>query len=98
MSLTEWLFRDVLKTITEGFSKMSAELDRLTAEVAEARTVNEGAIALLTGLAQQIRDFQDQPAKLAALADELDSSTKALSDAVSAGTVAEGEENPDNAA
>lgn len=89
--MLDWLFRDVIATINKGFTKMSAQLDRLTAEVAEAKSVSESAVALLGGLAQQIRDMKEDPAALAALADELDASTNALGEAVAANTVAEGE-------
>jgi uncharacterized protein YigA (DUF484 family) len=58
--------------IIERIEEMSAALDRLTAEVAENRSSVDSAIALIAGLAQQIRDLSDDPAALNALADELD--------------------------
>lgn len=63
---------------------MSAQLDTLTTEVQEAKTVSQSAVTLIQGLAQQIRDSVDDPAKLAALADELDKNTKELAAAVEA--------------
>lgn len=68
---------------------MSAELDRLTQEVAQTRTVVDSAIALLARLAQLIRDAASDPAKLAALADDLDAQQGALADAVTANTPAD---------
>jgi len=68
--------------------KMSAALDRLTAAVARNTSVDESAIALLNGLAQQIRDLKDDPAALEALATELEAKNSALSDAVTANTPA----------
>lgn len=89
MSFTEWLFRDALKPILTELRKMSAQLDRLAAEVTETKTVAQSAIALLNGLAQQIRDLKEDPAALEALADELDSTQADLAAAVTANTPAE---------
>lgn len=68
---------------------MSAELDRLTTEVSENSTVIASAIALLNSLAQIIRDNAQDPAKLGALADELDAKQRELADAVTANTPAQ---------
>ena len=65
---------------------MSAQLDKLTTEVAETKTVAASAVTLIEGLAQQIRDLKDDPIALEALAAELDSTTNALAAAVSANT------------
>jgi hypothetical protein len=72
--------------ILERLETMSAELDNLTTEVTETGTVVDSAIALIAGLAQQIRDLADDPAALAALATELDAKTNALAAAVSENT------------
>lgn len=78
-----------LKTfITREFKKMSAALDRLTTEVNENTAVIDSAVTLINGLAQQIRDAVDDPAKLNALADELDAKSNALAAAVAANTPA----------
>lgn len=74
--------------ITKG-NAMSAQLDTLTNEVAETKTVVQSAVTLIEGLAQQIRDLKDDPAALEALAAELDSTTNALAAAVTANTPAE---------
>jgi septal ring factor EnvC (AmiA/AmiB activator) len=84
-----------LRTITgllhalqsQGVS-MSAALDRLTTEVSETATVVDSAIALISGLADQIRALQTDPAALAALADALDAKQAELAAAVAANTPA----------
>ena len=65
---------------------MSPEGQRLIDEVTEATTVQASAAALITTLAQFIRDNKDDPAALAAKADELDASSNALQAAVEANT------------
>lgn len=67
---------------------MSASLDKITAEVAETKTVMQSAVVLIAGLAGQIRDLKDDPAALSALADSLDTDSSALADAVTANTPA----------
>ncbi len=66
---------------------MSAELDRLTTEVAETRNVVDSAILLIKSLADQIRDNADDPAALNALADTLDAQQADLAEAVAANTM-----------
>jgi TolA-binding protein len=65
----------------------------LRRRVEEATAVNQSAITLINGLAQQIRDLKEDPAKLEELAQRLDASSNALAAAVSANTVAEDEED-----
>ncbi len=67
---------------------MSAELDRLTTEVTETRTVMQSAVALIEGLAEQIRLLRNDPIALAALADSLDAGANTLAAAVAANTPA----------
>lgn len=64
---------------------MSAELENLTREVAESRGVTESAVALITGLAEQIRELKNDPAALEALAEDLDQQQQALAGAVASG-------------
>lgn len=64
------------------------ELDDLTAEVEEVKTVQQSAITLLLQLSQLIRDAGTDPVKLAQLATDLDNSSKALAEAVVANTPA----------
>lgn len=67
---------------------MAGELARLQTEVAEMAGAVDSAIALIGGLAQQIRDLvaAGDPAALTALADELDSKANLLAAAVVANT------------
>ena len=67
---------------------MSIELDNLTAEVTEVNTVQQSAITLLEGLSAQIAAIKTDPIALQALADSLDSSSKALAAAIVANTPA----------
>lgn len=76
----------VLSTVVTMEDFMSAELDHLKLEVAESRTVIDGAVTLITGLAEQIRDLKDDPVALEALAQELDDQQSTLAKAVQAGT------------
>jgi len=73
-------------SLTEKVCIMSAELDRLTTEVSETKTVIDSAITLLSGLSAQIRALKDEPAKLAALADDLDAKQQELAAAVTVNT------------
>lgn len=61
-------------------------LDDLTREVAENKTVIDSAVALIQGLAQQIRDAGTNAAALADLASKLDAQSNALGAAVAANT------------
>ena len=65
---------------------MSAALDKLTSEVTEMSTAVDSAVTLIGGLADQIRELRDDPAKLDALADELDRKQTAIAEAVAANT------------
>jgi uncharacterized protein YoxC len=77
---------ELMHKILERVIHMSAELDRLTAEVSETSTAVDSIIALVEGLAQQIRDNVSDPAALTKLADELDAKQQAIAAAVSANT------------
>ncbi len=76
------IFREILQEMKQ----MSAELDRLTTEVGETGTVVDSAIALIQGLAEQIRQLATDPVALGKLADDLDAKTNALAAAVEANT------------
>lgn len=75
----------VLVIIMTMEDRMSAELENLTREVAESRGVTESAVALITGLAEQIRELKNDPAALEALAEDLDQQQQALAGAVASG-------------
>jgi chromosome segregation ATPase len=72
--------------ITRREIAMSAELDTLTAAVANATTVEESAITLLNGLSAQIVALKNDPVALQALADSVNSEATKLADAVTANT------------
>lgn len=76
--------------ILEEIRTMSAELDRLTSEVQQSRDATDSAITLISGLADQIRALQNDPAALAALADSLDADQTRIAEAVTANTPAGG--------
>lgn len=61
---------------------MSAELDALTAEVAQTNTVIDSAIALIQGLKGALDAAGTDPVKLQALSDSLDAKQKQLAQAV----------------
>jgi hypothetical protein len=67
---------------------MALDLTRLEAAVERDTTVNQSAITLLSQLSQLVRDTAGDPAKVAALADQLDAQQQALADAVTANTPA----------
>ena len=77
---------DLLNTILKEIQKMSAQLDQLKADVAAEKTVIDSAVALLGGLAQQIRDLAEDPAALSQLATDIESQTASLAAAVTANT------------
>lgn len=74
--------------------KMGAALERLKTEVAETKTVAESAVALIGGLAQQIRDAIEDEDALNELADSLDADQAELSAAITANTPASPEPEP----
>lgn len=93
-----WLLRDeelhdrVLKLtqkidlLTERIKEMSAALDALKVQVERNTQVDQSAITLIEGIAQQLQELKDDPAAIEALSNELQASTDALSAAVSANT------------
>ena len=73
-----------LTSIEDKEIAMSAELDRLTAQVAETTSVEQSAIVLIQGIAAQLAAAATDPVKLAALAASLQTSSTALAAAVAA--------------
>jgi hypothetical protein len=70
---------------------MSAELDKLTSDVAAEKTVNDSAIALISGLSAQLTAALasgNPTAAVQQLATDLESTQAALAAAVTAGTPA----------
>jgi chromosome segregation ATPase len=64
--------QDGLRSILGKLAKMSAAFDRLSQEVTETKTAVGSVLALVDGLADQIRELKDDPAKLEELANTLD--------------------------
>jgi peptidoglycan hydrolase CwlO-like protein len=79
----------LIESLRGEIHHMAGELDALTREVAENKSVMESAATLLTNLSAQIRALATDPAKLQALADSLDANSAALAAAVAANTPAD---------
>jgi len=75
-----------LSYLIQREAHMAGELDRLTKEVAETKTVIDSAITLLGQLAQLIRDNAGNPTALNALADDLDAKQNELAKAITDNT------------
>lgn len=78
-----------VETLLRSAITMSKELDDLRDRVAHSIEVEQSAVALIQGLAQQIRDNAQDPAALEELASQLDSSSNSLASAVTANTPAD---------
>lgn len=81
-----WCILRILHLLKKGELKMSAELDALTAQVAQNTTVETSAVTLIQGLAAQIVAAGTDPAKLTALTTSLNTSATALAAAIAANT------------
>lgn len=79
---------NLLRLLTAQGVKMSKELDALTAEVEETKTIEQSAITLIQGLAEQIAAAKDDPAAILALSESLKAQSDALAAAISANTPA----------
>lgn len=90
-SQSVWLqtISDQLKRIEQKEIQMSAELDALTADVANETAVDQSAITLINGIAAKLDAMKNDPAAIAALSTQLKSSSAALAAAVTANTPAE---------
>lgn len=88
--LTEILARVKLLTreVRAESQAMSKELDDLTAQVQRNGDVEASAVTLIQGIAQQLKDAQNDPAAVAALAASLGAQADALAAAVAANTPA----------
>jgi hypothetical protein len=76
----------LLAALVQGEQLMSSQLDTLTAEVTQVETVDQSAIVLIKGLADQIAALKNDPAAIQALSDRLKASSEALAAAVTANT------------
>lgn len=80
----------LISNLKQQETAMSAEMDRLTASVQRNTSVTDSALALISGLADQVRNAASSgdPAALNALADQIDAESQKLADAVTANTPA----------
>lgn len=83
------LFVILILTILGSAIIVSEALSRLTREVSESNSIATSAVALIAGLAQQIRDAIGDDDELEALADSLDASQSELAAAIAANTPGE---------
>ena len=67
---------------------MASDLIVLQEQVSKVETVDQSAIVLIQGLAEQIAELKNDPAAIQALADRLNASATALASAVTANTPA----------
>jgi chromosome segregation ATPase len=84
--------RQAFTTLKQEGVEMAGEIDRLQTSVTNISTVIGSAETAFHTMAEQIRQMRQDPARLSAYADELDAKAAALSQAMVAGTVAEGEQ------
>jgi ABC-type transporter Mla subunit MlaD len=82
------LITALLTGLTQKGEAMSAEIDRLAASVKANADAEQSAATLLAELSGLIRQSVNDPAKLTALADDLDAQRQALAAAVTANTPA----------
>jgi hypothetical protein len=73
-----------LNLILQGVDKIMADLTTLTNEVEQTEGAVASVLALVTGLADEIRRLQADPAALQALADRLDAQQAAIAAAITA--------------
>lgn len=78
----------LLHHLTKGQIIMSLELDTLEQKIAPLGSAVDSAVVLLDELAAIIRAAANDPARILAVADELELKTTALADAVVANTPA----------
>jgi hypothetical protein len=77
---------NLVQAVTKEGALMSEATDNLTAAVQRETTVQSSAIALIQGLADQIKQASTDPAQVQALADQLNQNADALAQAVTANT------------
>jgi hypothetical protein len=78
--------RRMLNATTTDQEITMATVAEIQAEVTEQTTVIDGAVTLLTSLAQQILDNVNDPVALEQIASDIQANTSELADAVTANT------------
>ena len=81
------VFNGLLRKILEGQQTMSAAMQTVLDKVTALKTSEDSLIALVTGLAQQIRDNVGDQAALTALAADLDAESAKVAKAVTDNTI-----------
>lgn len=82
------LLGTILNAISAMENRMSQEYDALKAQVESNNGLIGSAVTYINGLADQIRDLANEPAKLRELADSMNSSDQLLANAMVANTPA----------
>jgi flagellar biosynthesis chaperone FliJ len=78
--------KDINRIINTKLNYMATTLDDLKAKVDAEQTVEQSAITLMQGLSAQIKAAANDPAKIQAIASELDTNNAALAAAITANT------------
>lgn len=76
----------LVRAIAKGVTKMSVEMDALEAQVQQMTTIEQSAVTLIKGLADQIAAAGTDPAKLRALTASLKADADDLAAAIQANT------------
>ena len=76
----------LLNTIHQEQLKMAVDLSALQAQVQQNTTVEQSAVTLIQGLAQQLQAAQNDPAAIQSIINSLNSSANSLADAITANT------------
>lgn len=84
----------IFQTLEKLMSTFKEELDNLAGKVAEIKAVVPAVVATIGEMAGKFKANAEDPARVRALADELEASKVALAGAIAAGTAAEGEAPP----
>jgi hypothetical protein len=84
----------ILKGLSRMEEIMTQALVNLEAAVQENTSLDDSIVTLVEGLAAQIAELKDDPAKLQALADSLVAKSQKMKDAILANTPAEPEPTP----
>jgi ABC-type transporter Mla subunit MlaD len=79
----------LLRQLTTQGAATMATLADLTTEVQENADLSGSIIALLNGIAQQLRDAAADPAAINAIADQLEATNTAIDEAIRANTTEE---------
>jgi septation ring formation regulator EzrA len=76
----------MLAQVLKKEKEMSKELDALTNQVKQNTNLEQSAVTLIQGLADQIAAAKDDPVKIDALTQELKTKADALAQAITANT------------